>query len=141
MASSFVSYLACYNICYCLAKDSHYLSKLKLPKIDISRTGNTLGVTKIRTSTMSSVTHLTGKVDTTLEPITRQNIPTTKKFVDNHRQGTIIDNGVRYRQMVVIRSYEVGPDKTATLESILNLLQVTCFIFSSPISYVLRCCI
>ncbi|KAL8105870.1 palmitoyl-acyl carrier protein thioesterase, chloroplastic-like [Apium graveolens] len=124
MASTFVSYLACYNICYSLAKDSHYISKLKLPKIDVTGTGNALAVTKIRTSAVSSVTHVTENPNKKVEQ-TRQNIPTTIQFVDLHRQGRIIDNGVRYRQMVVIRSYEVGPDKTATLESILNLLQET----------------
>ncbi|GAU24348.1 hypothetical protein TSUD_49370 [Trifolium subterraneum] len=55
----------------------------------------------------------------------RQNIPTKKQFVDHHRQGLIVEGGVGYRQTVVIRSYEVGADKTATLESILNLLQET----------------
>ncbi|KAK0574042.1 hypothetical protein LWI29_026533 [Acer saccharum] len=55
----------------------------------------------------------------------RQNIPTKKQFVDPYRQGLIIEGGVGYRQTVVIRSYEVGADKTATLESILNLLQET----------------
>lgn len=55
----------------------------------------------------------------------RQNIPTKKQFVDQYRQGLIIEGGVGYRQTVVIRSYEVGPDKTATLESILNLFQET----------------
>ncbi|KAJ8758527.1 hypothetical protein K2173_000248 [Erythroxylum novogranatense] len=55
----------------------------------------------------------------------RQNIPTKKQCVDPHRQGLIIEGGVGYRQTVVIRSYEVGADKTATLESILNLLQET----------------
>ncbi|OVA05828.1 Acyl-ACP thioesterase [Macleaya cordata] len=55
----------------------------------------------------------------------RQNIPTKKQLVDPYRQGIIMDGGVGYRQTVVIRSYEVGPDKTATLESILNLLQET----------------
>ncbi|KAF9677391.1 hypothetical protein SADUNF_Sadunf08G0102700 [Salix dunnii] len=54
----------------------------------------------------------------------RQNIPTTKQFVDYHRQGLVIEEGVGYRQTVAIRSYEVGADKTATLESILDLLQV-----------------
>nr|POE60533.1 palmitoyl-acyl carrier protein thioesterase, chloroplastic [Quercus suber] len=54
----------------------------------------------------------------------RQNIPTKKRSVDPHPQGLIIEGGVGYRQTVVIRSYEVGPDKTATLESILNLLQL-----------------
>ncbi|KAK1322391.1 hypothetical protein QJS10_CPA03g00458 [Acorus calamus] len=55
---------------------------------------------------------------------TRQNIPTKKQIVDPFRQGLITQGGVGYTQTVVIRSYEVGADKTATLESILNLLQV-----------------
>ncbi|KAJ8770051.1 hypothetical protein K2173_010039 [Erythroxylum novogranatense] len=55
----------------------------------------------------------------------RQNIPTKKQFVDPYRHGLIVEGGVGYRQTVVIRSYEVGADKTATLESILNLLQET----------------
>ncbi|XP_023520826.1 palmitoyl-acyl carrier protein thioesterase, chloroplastic-like [Cucurbita pepo subsp. pepo] len=55
----------------------------------------------------------------------RQKIPTKKQLVDTHRQGLIIEGGVGYRQTVVIRSYEVGPDKTATLESVMNLLQET----------------
>ncbi|KAF8390071.1 hypothetical protein HHK36_024592 [Tetracentron sinense] len=55
----------------------------------------------------------------------RQDIPTKKQLVDPFRQGLIIEGGVGYRQTVVVRSYEVGPDKTATLESILCLLQET----------------
>ncbi|KAF5745229.1 palmitoyl-acyl carrier protein thioesterase chloroplastic-like [Tripterygium wilfordii] len=55
----------------------------------------------------------------------RQNIPTKKQFVDPHRQGLMIEGSVGYRQTVVIRSNEVGPDKTATIESILNLFQET----------------
>ncbi|KAL3830841.1 hypothetical protein ACJIZ3_019643 [Penstemon smallii] len=54
----------------------------------------------------------------------RQNIPTKKQLVDPYRQGVIVDDkGVEYKQTVTIRSYEVGPDKTATIDSILNLLQ------------------
>ncbi|CAN4121741.1 unnamed protein product [Withania somnifera] len=53
----------------------------------------------------------------------RQNIPTKKQLVDTYRQGVIVEGA--YRQTVVIRSYEVGPDKVATIESILNLLQET----------------
>ncbi|GAU45623.1 hypothetical protein TSUD_253990 [Trifolium subterraneum] len=62
---------------------------------------------------------------TFVENSQRQNIPTKKQLVDHHRQGLIVEGGVGYRQTVVIRSYEVGADKTATLESILNLLQET----------------
>lgn len=73
-------------------------------------------------ATRSSVTsnengHITG------EQI-RQNIPTTKQLRDPYRQAVMIEEDVGYRQKVVIRSYEVGPDKTATIGSILNLLQV-----------------
>ncbi|CAN6727766.1 unnamed protein product [Malus baccata var. baccata] len=63
--------------------------------------------------------------DYVTEQQARQNIPTTKQSVDHFRQGFSIEGGVGYRQRVVIRSYEVGPDKTATLESVLNLLQET----------------
>lgn len=69
---------------------------------------------------------------TTVDPVdqhSRQNIPTDKQLVDPYRQGIINLEGVGYGQTVVIRSYEVGPDKTATLESILNLLQVTKSLF------------
>lgn len=55
----------------------------------------------------------------------RQNIPTEKQTSDPLRHGLIVQGGIGYQQTVVIRSYEVGPDKTATLESILNLLQET----------------
>lgn len=134
MASAFVSYHACYNISYSLAKDIHYLSKLKLPKFNIRGNGSTSAVTKIRASTVSTVPHVIENVDMDLKQ-TRQNIPTTKQFVDPHRQGSIIENGVRYRQLVVIRSYEVGPDKTATLESILNLLQVNSYFFASVLMF------
>ncbi|KAM6561946.1 hypothetical protein CsatB_021944 [Cannabis sativa] len=72
----------------------------------------------------SSLTFVTKNESFTAER-TRQNIPTKKQLVDPFRQGLMIEGGVGYRQTVVIRSYEVGPDKTATLESILNLLQET----------------
>ncbi|MBA0862926.1 hypothetical protein Goshw_014346 [Gossypium schwendimanii] len=55
----------------------------------------------------------------------RQRIPRQKLLVDPYRQGLITERGVGYRQTVVVRSYEVGPDKTATLESLLNLFQET----------------
>ncbi|GMJ13117.1 hypothetical protein HRI_004980900 [Hibiscus trionum] len=55
----------------------------------------------------------------------RQRIPTKKQLVDTYRQGLIIERGVGYRQTVVVRSYEVGPNKTATLESLFNLFQET----------------
>lgn len=75
-------------------------------------------------STFNSITNSVVENGCIAREELRQNIPTKKQSVDPHRQGLIIEGGVGYRQTVVIRSYEVGPDKTATLESILNLLQV-----------------
>ena len=67
----------------------------------------------------------TGGVDEdVLEEHLRQNIPRRKQMVDPYRHGEMVEEGVGYRQTVVIRSYEVGADKTATIESLLNLLQV-----------------
>ncbi|KAL1531884.1 palmitoyl-acyl carrier protein thioesterase, chloroplastic-like [Salvia divinorum] len=60
-----------------------------------------------------------------LEEHLRQNIPRRKQMVDPYRLGEMVEKGVGYRQTVVIRSYEVGADKTATIESLLNLLQET----------------
>lgn len=55
----------------------------------------------------------------------RLNIPTQTQICDPLRMGLFTEDGVGYRWTLVVRSYEVGPDKTATLETILNLLQVS----------------
>ncbi|KAL3636030.1 hypothetical protein CASFOL_020577 [Castilleja foliolosa] len=60
-----------------------------------------------------------------LEEHIRQNIPKIKQSFDPYRLGMFVNEGLEYRQNVVIRSNEVGPDKTMTVESILNLLQET----------------
>ncbi|XP_050374785.1 uncharacterized protein LOC126792402 [Argentina anserina] len=73
--------------------------------------------------TLTSVASVTDNGYSSHEQQVRQNIPTTKQFVDHYREAMIIEGGVGYSQRVVIRSYEDSPDKTATLESILNLLQ------------------
>lgn len=38
--------------------------------------------------------------------------------------GKFVEERFVYRQTFVIRSYETGPDKTATMETLMNLLQV-----------------
>lgn len=53
-----------------------------------------------------------------------QNLPTNWKKVDVHKQGLITEEG-GYKQIFAIRSCEIGPDKAATIETILNLLQET----------------
>ncbi|KAK6924645.1 Acyl-ACP thioesterase [Dillenia turbinata] len=47
--------------------------------------------------------------------------------VDDHAymRGRFVEDRYVYRQTFIIRSYEIGPDKTATMETILNLLQET----------------
>ncbi|KAA8540666.1 hypothetical protein F0562_024415 [Nyssa sinensis] len=39
--------------------------------------------------------------------------------------GRFVEDRFVYRQTFVIRSYEIGPDKTATMETLMNLLQET----------------
>ncbi|CAN6203638.1 unnamed protein product [Urochloa humidicola] len=44
---------------------------------------------------------------------------------DPFRLGKFVEGRLVYRQQFVIRSYEIGPDRTATMETIMNLLQET----------------
>ncbi|KAI3729392.1 hypothetical protein L6452_18049 [Arctium lappa] len=80
----------------------------------------TTKIDRITTMVVASVAGVNGKA-----MAERTIIPTQKQFVDPFRQGLIILDGVGYQQTVVVRSYEVGTDKTATPQSILNLLQET----------------
>ena len=38
--------------------------------------------------------------------------------------GRFVESKFVYRQIFVIRSYEIGPDQTATMETLMNFLQV-----------------
>ncbi|KAM7277880.1 hypothetical protein ACFE04_005014 [Oxalis oulophora] len=68
-------------------------------------------------------------VKTEVASTIRQNnndILTIKRQVaDRYRQGIALQGGIGYKQTVVVRSSEVGADKNATIECILNLLQET----------------
>lgn len=44
--------------------------------------------------------------------------------------GRFVEDNFVYRQAFIIRSYEIGPDKTATMETLMNLLQVIIIVFS-----------
>ncbi|KAJ1288275.1 hypothetical protein BS78_02G078300 [Paspalum vaginatum] len=44
---------------------------------------------------------------------------------DAFRLGKFVEGRLVYRQQFVIRSYEIGPDRTATMETLMNLLQET----------------
>lgn len=47
--------------------------------------------------------------------------------------GRFVGDRFMYRQTFIIRSYEIGPDKTATMETLLNLLQVCLSFISSSL--------
>lgn len=125
------SYPASYNRFRCSSNKDNHEHKQKLNNIRIvgasgrsSTKADTLSQMAGVANTFNSITNPVVENGCIAKEKLRQNIPTKKQSVDRHRQGIIIEGGVGYRQTVVIRSYEVGPDKTATLESILNLLQV-----------------
>ncbi|XP_062024489.1 oleoyl-acyl carrier protein thioesterase 1, chloroplastic-like [Rosa rugosa] len=44
-------------------------------------------------------------------------------LADRLRQGSLAEDGKSYRECFIVRSYEVGMNKTATVETIANLLQ------------------
>lgn len=52
------------------------------------------------------------------------------------RQGGFVENCLMYRQIFVIRSYEVGADKTSSISTIFSLFQVSRFKFEEPFSLI-----
>uniref|UniRef100_A0A7N0UJA2 Acyl-[acyl-carrier-protein] hydrolase n=1 Tax=Kalanchoe fedtschenkoi TaxID=63787 RepID=A0A7N0UJA2_KALFE len=45
--------------------------------------------------------------------------------MNSYLMGRFVEDRFIYRQTFIIRSYEIGPDKTATMETLMNLLQET----------------
>ncbi|CAK9137167.1 unnamed protein product [Ilex paraguariensis] len=140
-----LSYLACYTIRCSSTADGHDPNKQKLKTLNFNGVASTVPTAKVdllnnrnrvvttsfvhkdslvHETPVNSVNHVSENGYVTKEKV-RQNIPTKKQLIDPFRQGLIVEEGVGYRQTLVVRSYEVGPDKTATIESILNLLQET----------------
>ncbi|TKY50914.1 Palmitoyl-acyl carrier protein thioesterase [Spatholobus suberectus] len=125
MAATFSYPASTYPVRCCSMRENHDQLKQQVNN-SIRTNGSFRSPFKVEShSQTASTTTTLGQAATIGENGLRQNIPTKKQLVDPHRQGLIIEGGVGYRQTVVIRSYEVGADKTATLESILNLLQET----------------
>ncbi|OAY81297.1 Palmitoyl-acyl carrier protein thioesterase, chloroplastic [Ananas comosus] len=123
--STSVSYALSWTIkCSSAGESDPRSRKLNKSSVKVNGTHSTglpHAATKLETFSTSAVAF----VEDVAGERSRQNIPTEKQNADPFRQGLIVEGGVGYRQTVVIRSYEVGPDKTATLETILNLLQET----------------
>ena len=50
-------------------------------------------------------------------------------------RGRFVEDKFVFRQIFVIRSYEIGPDKTATMETLMNFLQVSFILPPSTNTY------
>lgn len=50
-------------------------------------------------------------------------------LADTLRLGSLAEDGFSYKEKFIVRCYEVGINKTATVETIANLLQVISFLF------------
>lgn len=50
--------------------------------------------------------------------------PDLGRLADRLRLGSLSEDGLSYKEKFIVRSYEVGINKTATVETIANLLQV-----------------
>lgn len=48
---------------------------------------------------------------------------------DEYLIGRFVEERFVFRQAFVVRSYEIGPDKTVTMETLMNLLQVALIVF------------
>lgn len=59
------------------------------------------------------------------------------------RLGSLLEDGLSYKESFVIRCYEVGVNKTATVETIANLLQVCVLEFGNwdIIRYIVMDCV
>lgn len=54
----------------------------------------------------------------------KSNINQEEEAEQTCEAGRFVEDRYVFRQTFVIRSYEIGPDKTATMETLMNLLQV-----------------
>ncbi|XP_050364859.1 oleoyl-acyl carrier protein thioesterase 1, chloroplastic-like [Argentina anserina] len=72
------------------------------------------GSGKKRRAEIVAVVSDRGAVPGRVEPMT---------LADRLRQGSLAEDGKSYRECFIVRSYEVGMNKTATVETIANLLQ------------------
>lgn len=68
----------------------------------------------------------------------------TGSLADRLRFGSLTENGLSYKEKFIVRCYEVGINKTATVETIANLLQVcilSLMVFTSIRSWCIFICI
>ncbi|CAA0831754.1 Palmitoyl-acyl carrier protein thioesterase-chloroplastic [Striga hermonthica] len=81
---------------------------------------------KMKANMNTDMEKVNGKrVTGTLIPILEKRSNITLLGDDEYLVGRFVEKGLVFRQSFVIRSYEIGPDKTATMETLMNLLQET----------------
>ncbi|KAG8379451.1 hypothetical protein BUALT_Bualt07G0089900 [Buddleja alternifolia] len=59
------------------------------------------------------------------EDMLKDGVNVNEEANNEYLLGKFVEDRYVYRQSFVIRSYEIGPDKTATMETLMNLLQET----------------
>ncbi|KAJ7961558.1 Acyl-[acyl-carrier-protein] hydrolase [Quillaja saponaria] len=57
------------------------------------------------------------------ESVVNRTEPGSRTLADQLRLGSLTEDGLSYKESFIVRSYEVGINKTATVETIANLLQ------------------
>lgn len=108
--------------------------KNKVLKMDLFASGNPRSSLSVKaTSSFRSVDIVNGKkvngvyVGDVADVGRKSNDEFVKEDAPVHASllGRFVEDRFVYRQSFIIRSYEIGPDKTATMETLMNLLQET----------------
>ncbi|XP_052181022.1 palmitoyl-acyl carrier protein thioesterase, chloroplastic-like [Diospyros lotus] len=86
-------------------------------------------VVKANAGNHKSVDMINGRKVNGIAPGRAPHLGTNQRSVNEAAQawlhGRFVEDRFVYRQTFVIRSYEIGPEKTATMETLMNLLQET----------------
>ncbi|XP_004235327.2 palmitoyl-acyl carrier protein thioesterase, chloroplastic-like [Solanum lycopersicum] len=95
--------------------------KLMAVNASASGSGNSKSIETINGKKINGV-HVGKRGNVVIEPGSSSS---SSSVNHSYMLGNFVDERFVYRQSFVIRSYEIGPDKTATMETIMNLLQET----------------
>lgn len=98
--------------------------KLMAVNASASGSGNSKSIETINGKKINGV-HVGKRGNVLIEPGSSSS---SSSVNHSYMLGNFVDARFVYRQSFVIRSYEIGPDKTATMETIMNLLQVRLFL-------------
>ncbi|KAL3374161.1 hypothetical protein AABB24_005896 [Solanum stoloniferum] len=98
--------------------------KLMSVNASASGSGNSKSIDTINGKKINGV-HVGQRGNVVIEPGSSSASSSSSSVNHSYMLGNFVDERFVYRQSFVIRSYEIGPDKTATMETIMNLLQET----------------